>query len=222
MAANRTLDEYLALIPPPNNGAPKFMQWLADAVQLEVETQTVLQEIVTAFNLDTAEGVQLDIIGELLAQPREVDFDPGGGFTPILNDLNYRIVLKAKILKNIWKGTKAEIYDFWAKFFPDNPVLIQDNQNMTMTVLVINAPSDIDGTVTFAYDTDTATLKGYDEGYWEGFQNLIRGLIINGYYTPKPSGVAVTYQFLETPAFAYDTDIEYLKGYDESEWAYLA
>lgn len=214
MAGNRTLEQYKGLVPPPNNLAPKFMAWLEAASRVSTDTQAVLNAIIAEFNIDTAVGNQLDIIGELLNQPREVNFDPGGGASPILTDFIYRIVLKATILKNIWKGTKTEIYDFWEKFLPDYPVLITDNQNMTMTVTVVNVPDDLTGTITFGYDTETVLIRGYDEGYWEGFENIGRGLIRNHYFTPKPAGVKVDYVFIDDPVFAYDADNDYFKGYD--------
>lgn len=219
MSNNRTIAEYLELIPPPSSLAPKFMAWMRVAMKISNDTQNVLNEIIEAFDIDTAVGNQLDVLGDLLNRPREVDFTPGGGASPILPDSMYRVVLKAQILKNIWKGTKGEIYDFWEKFFPDNPVLITDNQDMTMTVTVVNVPTTLEGTVTFSYDTDTDEEKGYDEGYWEGFQNIGIDLIENGYYTPKPAGVGVIYEFITDPVFAYDADSEFFKGYDESaEW----
>ena len=218
--ANRTFEQYTNLIPYPNNQAPRFMEWVGVVLQMNVDTQTVLNEMIEAFNIDTAIGDQLDIIGESLGQPRLLNFQPGGGVSAVLKDPIYRLVLKAKILKNIWKGTIAEIYDFWEVYFPENPILITDNQDMTMTVTTVGIPDDLEpDAVLFGYDTDTDTIKGFDQGYWEGFGNLITDLIQRHYFCPKPAGVTVFYQFITDPVFAYDSDSEYLKGYDSvAEW----
>lgn len=109
--------------------------------------------------------------------------------SPILNDENYRLVLKAKIIQNKWRGTKHELYQFWAQYFPNNPILIADNQDMTMTVQVV------------------------------GMTGLRQELVENGYIVPKPAGVRVNYVFAGEPVFAYDFDTEFLGGYDRGAWA---
>lgn len=215
------IDDYLGLIPAPNNLKPKFMAWVQDNAQPLVDVQTVMASFVEEFDISTAVGDQLDILGEILALPRTVNFDPGGGQSATLNDDVYRIALKAQILKCTWRGTKKEIYDFWQAFLPEYPVLILDNQDMSMDVLVVGMPDTPVGAIYFGYDSDTVDIQGYDLGYWEGFTSVLRGLVTNGYFTPKPAGVQVNYSFLEDPGFAYDQDTSLLKGYDTGYWVSL-
>jgi hypothetical protein len=101
--------------------------------------------------------------------------------SPILDDENYRLILKAKIIQNKWRGTKKELYNFWSQYFPSNPILIQDNQDMTMNVQVV------------------------------GMTGLKKELVENGYIVPKPAGVRVNYVFADEPVFAYDFDTEFLQ-----------
>lgn len=185
-----TLQDYLDLIPAPNSIQPNFMAWVGANFELFINGQNVLNSMIAAFNIDNAVGVQLDVIGAILGRARLVDFIPSGGADPVLSDDNYRIVLKAKIIQNLWKGTKEEIYNFWQIFFPTTPVLIVDNQDMSMDVLVI--------------------------GMAPGIQ---QELVENGYFVPKPAGVRINYTFSTDPIFAFDYDTDYLKGWDLGEWA---
>src|SRR5690606_18608931 len=109
--------------------------------------------------------------------------------SPILDDENYRLILKAKIIQNKWRGTKKELYNFWSQYFPSNPILIQDNQDMTMNVQVV------------------------------GMTGLKKELVENGYIVPKPAGVRVNHVFADEPVFAYDFDTEFLGGYGRGAWA---
>ncbi len=210
--------EYLDLIPMPNAIQPKFMAWVEANLQPYLDTQAVLNSFTDAFDITKAVGKQLDILGEILGVSRLVNFKPGGGISALLEDELYRLVLTCRIILNQWKGTKDEIYDFWQTFLPEYPVLIVDNQDMTMNVLVVGVPASTPGATYFAYDSDTTELKGYDAGFWEPFNNILRDLILNDYFFPKPAGVSVSYTFLDTAVFAYDQDSEYLKGYDAGEW----
>lgn len=114
----------------------------------------------------------------------------GASVSPVLNDDDYRLILKAKIIKNQWKGTKQELYDFWAQYFPQYPIIIQDNQNMTQTVMIY--------------------------GMTPGIQ---QELVVNGYIVPKPAGVRINFIFPTDPVFAYEFDTPYLKGYSQGHWA---
>lgn len=212
------IQDYLDLIPPPNNIQPKFMEWLEKNFQPLIDSQTVINSMVEAFHIDEAVGDQLDVLGAILGLPRKVNFQPGGGASAILSDDFYRIALKAKIIQNQWKGTKNEIYDFWETFLPQYPVLILDNEDMSMSVLVAGMPNDLAGTKSFGYDAPDDEVGGYDEGYWEPFNGVLRDLVLNGYFTPKPAGVSVSYSFLEDPVFGYDLSSDLMKGYDEGEW----
>ena len=53
---------YLNLIPSQYRLQPKFMKWLEDGIQKLQDSNSTAQEIISNFDLDTATGVQLDII----------------------------------------------------------------------------------------------------------------------------------------------------------------
>ena len=187
-----TLSDYLNLIPPPNSIQPNFMAWMQAVLTPFYDTLSVCQLMQLAYNIDLAVGTQLDVLGAVLGLPRTVAFQPSGGVSPVLTDDNYRIVLKAKAIQNQWSGQKGQLLNFFSRVFPTNPIFLTDNQDMTMSVVVI--------------------------GFSAGIQ---QDLVSNGYFIPKPSGVRITYTFTSVPLFAYDYDTTYFKGYDAGSWAGL-
>lgn len=120
----------------------------------------------------------------------QLDIQMGADTSPILSDDNYRLVLKAKIIQNQWKGTKKEVLDFWKIFFPSNPILLIDNQDMSMDVIIY--------------------------GMYPGIQ---QDLVRNGYIVPKPAGVLINYIFPTRPLFAWDYETAFLRGWDEGYWS---
>jgi hypothetical protein len=210
------VSDYTALIPGQNQNKPKFIGWLAANLQPIVDAQQAANELYKAFILDTAVGVQLDILGQQLGQSRTVNFIPEGGVSSTLNDDLYRLILKAAILKNTWKGTRQEIYDFWIRVFPQYPIIIVDNQDMSMSYSIFGLPLDPSALMPFTYDSPTL---GYDAGYWVNQSGgLLRELILHHYLTPKPAGVSVSYSFPTQVIFAYDQNSTYLKGYNAGNW----
>lgn len=90
--AFHTLDDYLDLIPPPNNMQPNMMALTAGIAQLYLDQQACAQQITTSFDIETAVGKQLDVLGDILGLSRILNFQPGGAFAgrqaiPIL--INY-------------------------------------------------------------------------------------------------------------------------------------
>jgi hypothetical protein len=107
----------------------------------------------------------------------------------ILEDGDYRILLKAKIMQNQWDGRANSLYASWQQLFPGGQLSIQDNQNMTATVIATGAFSDV-----------------------------TKSLIENGYIVPRPQGVLYTYVFPTLPAFGFDGDHTFIAGFDEGHW----
>ena len=183
------IEEYLNLITSEHRDKPKFQAFVRLLLTPIINLQILNHEMMSILNLNTSKGDQLDKIGDILGLPRQVNFQPTGGISSILNDDYYRLILKAKVAKNQWDGTKQGLYDLWKNLFPENPVLIVDRQNMTATVVVVGL-------------TDS----------------LSRELILNGYIVPKPVGVRYEYGFTDRPIYAQDLDTNWLKGFDEGYW----
>lgn len=219
----KTVSEYQAdLIPAPNNIQPNFMAWVEANFQMPVDIQSLMEDYLEGFDINTAVGPQLEALGDILNLPRLLPYQPGGGRSAIVeNDDTYRLILKCKIILTTWRGTKQEIYDFWKSFLPEYPILISDNQDMSMTVLIIGMPETLEDTISFALGDLTGHPEwgGLGTGYWAGFQNFIRSLVLHGYFSPKPSGVQVNYSFQDQPVFALGMNSDYLKGFGQGYWA---
>ena len=185
------ISSYLGLITSQYQNSPKFLEWLTSALQVFNDISTCADMMPTYFDLDSAVGVQLDAIGSLLGQLRVLPFQPSDGSAALLDDVNYRKILKLKTLTNYWDGTQDGIYEAWATVFPDVSLVITDHQDMSAIVtftgslsqividmiqndLVIPRPEgvnygfgEIENIAIFSYDEDTSQFKGYDESYWD-------------------------------------------------------
>jgi hypothetical protein len=109
--------------------------------------------------------------------------------SPVLDDATFRIYIRAKIAQNQWDGTMLSLYPIWQTLFPGGQIIIFDNQNMTADV----------------------TLTG-------SFTSIIQDLITNGYIIPRPEGVLYTYLFGTLPFFGFDSDNQFIAGFDVGHW----
>jgi hypothetical protein len=191
---SQTVTPYLAKVPFPNNQAPNFMAWLQVLLQPMVDLQNLQNTMYLAFDVDVAEGVQLDTVGLWVGVGRAVSvpitavfftydtpglgydqgiyidtYTPSAGIT-LLDDYHYRFLIYARIAADNWDGTyetATAAYQLVLQGSPGVTVTVQDNGNMTATV-------------TF---TGSLTL-------------LQQSLITGGYIPLVPMGVTVSYVFV--------------------------
>ena len=154
------LAAYLSCVTSEWRGATKFLAWLSANLQPYQDGIACLNQFDVAFGLLTAVGPQLDVLGNILGQSRTVGFQPRFGISPILDDTTYRLLLRARIWQNHFGGTTVKLWPGWYNLFPQSQLLIQDNQDMTVNLLVGLAASTI-----------------------------TQDLITNGYIIPRPQGV---------------------------------
>lgn len=183
---------YLNLIPSEHRLSPNFINWLTFGIQKLQDDNSSALDIINAFDLDTATGKQLDTIGNLIGISRQLDFQPRSDISSVLDDVYYRLLLRARIVWNQWKGTIKELYEAWQVIFPAGNLLIMDNQDMSMDIVVSG-----------------------------NFSVMERELINNGLIVPKSEGVRINYIIIEEnsnlPVFSYGYDNEILGGYN-SNW----
>lgn len=185
-----TVEEYLALIPHQHKDKPKFNEELKIYLEPQVSVQNFLDSLDYHFDLDEAKGKQLDIVAEKVGGvSRLLPFQPKNNLNPMLKDEDFRFLIKAQILRTIWKGKTEDIYALWDNLYKHIHICIKDNQDMTMDALVIGQISD-----------------------------LQRQMVENGLIVPKPHGVRLNFGFAIPPIYSYDQDEDYFKGHDESHW----
>lgn len=181
---------YLKLITSEHATSKKFIEYTKATIDMVSPAVNVLNEFDALFNLSTATGSQLDDLGSLVGISRVLPIDDAD-IDPVLTDDAYRKVIQAKIMKNHWDGTMEGMRQIMSTLYKNLPYDIIDNQDMTMTV----------------YITDP-TISAQD-----------KALLFNGFILPKPSGVGINYQVLDSALFAWNLDSEYFKGWDEGVWS---
>lgn len=159
-------DKYIESITSQHKKQPKFIAWLTQNLDKVEDLYQTLKNSTNSFDIDTAAGTQLDIIGKLVGRSRNLTFQPTDGSEPVLDDDMYREYLKGRILQNQWDGTVEDLKSIFKTIFPDFELYLQDNQDMSMKATIIGATNP-----------------------------LRINLIENGYFIPKPFGVSITYEF---------------------------
>ena len=188
ISEDRNID-YVNLITSEHAGRVKFISWLKLLLEKMDGTVQLLEIFNSYFDIETASGVMLDVLGDIVGVKRLMNFEPSNNLSPILSDENFRLLIKAKIAKNQWDGTIQKIYELWSSLFKTKTLILNDNQDMSVYVLVF--------------------------GFIAGIQ---QDLVANGYIVPKPQGVKFYYAFLQGPVFSYGMDNEIFKGYSEGSW----
>jgi hypothetical protein len=214
-------NKYTELITSEHNQRPKYMAMVEAVTEPVADLQAFLKSIPGYFDLDTAIGVQLDILGEWIGRSRKVkvpiagvyfsfddtatvgwdsgvwkgEFDPDSGLVELPDD-SYRLLLKAKVAANRWDGTIPSAYDIWEEAFANTGalIIIQDNQDMSMVVGIAGATLDI----------------------------VSQTILTQGYIPLKPEGVRINYYALSVtdgPLFGWDVENDAISGWDVGGWA---
>lgn len=207
--------DYTSLITSEHKDKPKFSA-MVQAVTGAVDSVTdALLGMPQDFDIDTAVGAQLDIVGLWVGISRKIatpllvffsfdtdglGFDEGnikGPYDPdtglvSLDDDTYRVILKARIGANNWDGTLPSLIDIYALVFAGtgSVVFVVDNQDMSIDFYVAGiAPSA-----------------------------LMTALLKDGYFPLKPSGVKINSYTKSSvagaPMFGFDIENDYISGFD--------
>ncbi|UBN55320.1 DUF2612 domain-containing protein [Pantoea agglomerans] len=222
------MSKYTELITNYHAGKPRFVAHVDLSTRPLTDASTALQGLITAFDIDSAVGAQLDILGEWIGRTRIVSqpisgvyfsfdtdglgwdqgiwqgpYDPDAGYTSLSDD-TYRIVLKAKIAINNWNGQNDTLPPILETALEGSGLKMQivDNQDMTISVWVF--PEE---------DISQVSLE-------------LIAAIRQGYLTVKAAGVwagDIQTPSIETPSvgnrfFGFDMDNEFIAGFDDGAW----
>lgn len=160
------LRAYKDLITSQYRGKPKYMATVTDLLRYSDDIYATAVYMDEEFDLDLAVGAQEDVLGRLVGADRELGFQPHTQDTATLNDEDYRILLKAKVAKNLWKGGIDDLQRIWRTLF-DQDIVVIDNQDMTIEVQIRNVPSSV-----------------------------VHEMILQGYIVPKPQSVRLNYNII--------------------------
>lgn len=141
-------------------GKPKAMDWYAIARKLGGSLEAAAQAVRKSYDIDNSEGEQLNVIGRIVVAPRSFvgaipmnpglfdltdgdEFgDDGAMFSSLtidqdgqLSDELYRLVIKAKIVKNNGDATIENILDGMNFLLPKAQVLrVTDGEDMSFSI----------------------------------------------------------------------------------------
>lgn len=206
---------------------PIFDKYLQLLLGGKIELQEVFRQLMQERSIDTAIGAQLDIIGEIVGQPRELidtalltyfaylgypnaqsfgDLDNtslGGPYrglndplagNTLLSDEQYRLFIKAKIIKNNTNATPNQILDFINFVFGSDSNQLVEEGDAAYTLMIGKVLSD--------FERVMLTYVSYASGYPSRF-------------VPKPIGVRVNYgTYVSGEAFAFQGAPD-AKGYGD-------
>lgn len=222
------MSKYTELITNYHRGKKLFVEHIDLSTRTISDAANAQAAMLTAFDIDSAVGVQLDILGEWIGRTRIVSqpisgiyfsfdsndlgwdqgvwqgpYDPDNGFTSLSDEI-YRLILKAKIAINIWDGTNESLPEILEAALSGSGLSMQiiDNQDMTISVLVFP-------------DRDIKDVS----------LELIAA-IKQGYLTVKAAGVwagGSVEQTILTPSvgkkfFGFDMSNDYISGFDDGAW----
>lgn len=162
---NALSEAYLNLITSQHRDKPRYMSIMAAFLGHTDDIFSAGIYLDDEFDLEIARGKQEDILGMFVGEERMLDFIPQSGESPVLDNESYRVLLKSRIIKNLWKGGVEDLQDSWEELFNDR-IKIRDNQDMTIDILVKDP-----------------------------FDNRLNEAIARGKVFPKPQSVLVTYIF---------------------------
>lgn len=157
------MSKYTELITNYHAGKPKFVDHVDLSTRPLIDVSTATSGLVAAFDVDTAVGNQLDILGKWIGIDRtiaapisgvflewdkeRVGWDQGVWLGPYqstdeltyLSDDVYRIVLKARIGINNWNGQNGTLPDILETALAGTGIkmIILDNQDMSISVLIV-------------------------------------------------------------------------------------
>ena len=162
------LDEARSRVTEQFKDKPMFDKFVQLMLANNINIQFALKDLMQKRSIDTAQGIQLDIIGNIVGQPRTLlstsliryfafqgypeaqsigdigDATIGGSFfnfgdplsgNTLLNDEQYRLFIKAKIIKNSTTATAEEMIKF-IRFVYGAPLVVIAQGKAEFTLLV--------------------------------------------------------------------------------------
>ena len=214
--------DYTGLITAEHADKSNFVSVVSALVGPLVDIQAQTLSMPSLYDIDSAVGSQLDVVGQWVGQGRflttpltgvyfafdtsGVGFDQGawqGPYDPTtglvaLSDDAYRTLLRATIAANHWDGTISGAYSIWSAVFSATGIsmIMQDYENMTMLIGVLSS---------------------------SGIDAVTQAMIKNGLLDLRPAGVEMISRVIpsvtNTPFFGFDAQNTSVSGFDTGSFA---
>jgi hypothetical protein len=197
---NLPLSYYQQRLTSEYRNSPKMNALLTAFLQKLQDVTAVQVSMDTAWDLDTATGVQLDTLGVIVGVNRQMKDSVVSAGVVYTNfpDAQYRTLLKVQIAQNVWDGTLPGVYGVWNISLGalGYGMILQDEQDMSIDYIFTNPPTD-------------PILKAIlSQGY---FDLRPAGVRLKGYFTPSaPPG---------SPTFAWNLEVPpQYAGWNQGYW----
>lgn len=147
------IDSYKNLVPTNNYNKPKYMGYLDAILSPIIHMGAIVETVGHAFDVQSARGEQLDIIGELVGISRLLPTPPTVG-DRMMNDDEYLMCIMMKIAQNEWDGTNesaARLYNnvLGSRF----NIYFTDNQNMSVDIIISGVNTVREGQILYLSNT---------------------------------------------------------------------
>lgn len=164
------IQRYLDRIEAQHKGKPKFMAYMTALLEKVDPAHEAAKVMPSLFDVHSAVGSQLDVIGEIVGVNRKFPPTNIPGMPAYLDDESYRQVILSRIIMNQWDGTYETFMEMTqATLATSLGAKYHDNQDMTMDVI-------ISGQLT----------------------PIMVELLLRGYILPKPMGVGFHVNAVDT------------------------
>lgn len=181
--ASEHVKKYLDRIESQHQTSPKYMAHVETLLDLIDGVYLAIKEAPGKFDLATASGHQLDIIGGRVGAPRKVNIPGSAYYGQELDDDSYRMYISSRIFRNHWDGTSETFKEVWDNTlgnFVDADYY--DNQDMTVTIALHGRVPD-----------------------------LITSMILAGEILPRPMGVTYNIAFDNASNIVVSGDSDYFE-----------
>ncbi len=171
------VEQILSRVYGQYKNSNKLNLWLSINGEIANELQTAIDKVITSYDIDSNSGNQLDIIGKLVGIGREVigdvqfppeefgddtvEFgDESAQFSALsvaendeLSDEYYRVLIRAKIVKNNSDSTIDSII-LGAEFILPNgsPIIVNDAEDMSFSIDIFGSVSEVERQILSSVD----------------------------------------------------------------------
>ena len=183
------VENYINLLTSEHINRKNFISYNLSYLNKVKSACSVFDSFYEKFDIDKAEGDQLDKIASYFNLSRSVS-NSDTTIPDKLSDEDFRIYIKSVAIFKNWDGTLGQIKERFLQLFPGSIFVIKDNQDMSIEYEIINPT----------------------------YSDVVGELIVSGFIIPKPSGVKVVYTQIKGYVFGYDESTDAIRGYDEGYW----
>lgn len=146
------ISEGLARVLSQYKNSPNLLATLEGLLTPLQELSSVLDVMNHLTDLETQEGVNLDVLGRLVGIERTIPNGGGVGIPLLAGDNDYRLLIKAKAFKNTSKGYPEDINTALALLWPTKESIFINTGGMEITILFLEVITPLMAAI--LYDLD--------------------------------------------------------------------